>query len=152
MRVVDENGEFLGILNKQDAIVKAQEKGLDLIEIAPNANPPVCKIMSYSKYKYEQSKKDREANKKNRHKEIKEIRFKPFIGIGDYNNKINKIKEFLGDHHRVKIVIRQTGRGNVENSRILMNRIIESLKDDAKIENIPKQEGRNTIAQVQPIT
>jgi translation initiation factor IF-3 len=129
----------------------SKSKGLDLIEISPNANPPVCKLMSFSKYKYEQSKKDRENKQKNKTKDIKEIRFKPFIGIGDYNNKINRIREFLEDKHRVKIVIRMTGRASNENATLLMKRIIVDLENDMKLESEPKLEGRTIISLLQPI-
>ncbi len=107
--------------------------------------------MSYSKYKYEQSKKEREQNKKNRNKETKEIRFKPFIGIGDYNNKLKRIKSFIEDKHKVKIVIRMTGRSNFENADLLMNRILLELADISKVESTPKREGRTIIALFQPI-
>lgn len=107
--------------------------------------------MSFSKYKYEQSKKDRENKQKNKTKDIKEIRFKPFIGIGDYNNKINRIREFLEDKHRVKIVIRMTGRASNENATLLMKRIIVDLENDMKLESEPKLEGRTIISLLQPI-
>ncbi len=129
----------------------AREQELDLVEISPNATPPVCKVMSYSKYKYEQSKKDREQSKKNKNKDIKEIRFKPFIGIGDYNNKLKRIKFFLEDKHQVKVVIRMTGRSSFENAEILMERILKELEEVSKVESIPKREGRTIIAQFQPI-
>ena len=122
-----------------------------MVEISPNATPPVCKVMSYSKYKYEQSKKDREQSKKNKNKDIKEIRFKPFIGIGDYNNKLKRIKFFLEDKHKVKVVIRMTGRSSFENADLLMGRILKELEEVSKVESIPKREGRTIIAQFQPI-
>ena len=129
----------------------ARDQELDLVEISPNATPPVCKVMSYSKYKYEQSKKDREQSKKNKNKDIKEIRFKPFIGIGDYNNKLKRIKFFLEDKHKVKVVIRMTGRSSFENADLLMGRILKELEEVSKVESIPKREGRTIIAQFQPI-
>ena len=107
--------------------------------------------MSYSKFKYEQSKKEREQNKKNRNKDIKEIRFKPFIGIGDYNNKLKRIKLFLEEKHKVKVVIRMTGRSSFENADLLMNRILIELQEISKVESVPKREGRTIIALFQPI-
>lgn len=123
---------------------------MDLIEISPNTKPPVCKIMSFSKFKYDQSKKIREKNK-SKNKDLKEIRFKPFIDIGDYNNKIDKIKKFLKEQRKVKVTIRSKGRSTAENADNLTKRIIEDLKEVAKLEIAPKKEGRTVNMQFKNI-
>lgn len=115
------------------------DKDLDLIEISPNTNPPVCKIMSFSKFKYDQSKKEKN---KSKNKELKEIRFKPFIDIGDYNNKMSKIRKFLREQRKVRVTIRSKGRSTMENANVLAQRIITDLEDIAKLEVEPKKEGR----------
>ncbi len=106
--------------------------------------------MSYSKYKYEQSKKERGLNKKTKNKEIKEIRFKPFIGIGDYNNKVKRIKEFLDEKHRVKVVIRITGRTAFDNADNLMARIVQDTAESGSPEFEPKREGKTILTLLQP--
>ncbi len=141
----------MGILKRPEALQLAKEKELDLIEISPNANPPVAKIMSFSKFKYEQSKKEREANQKSKHKEMKEMRFKPFIGVGDFNHKINQVRQFLEGQHGVKIVVKSIGRSTRQQEQELIDRIITSISDIGGVESTPRREGKTTIFQIRPI-
>jgi translation initiation factor IF-3 len=107
--------------------------------------------MSFSKFKYEQSKKERDANQKSKHKEMKEMRFKPFIGLGDFTHKINQIRQFLEEQHGVKIVIRSIGRSTRQHEQELIDRIIASISDIGGVESTPRREGRSTICQIRPI-
>ena len=145
MQVIDENGEKLGILSLDDAIAKAEEKDLDLVLVAPNNNPAVCKIMNYGKYKFEQAKKEKEAKKKQRILEIKEIRVTPNIEEHDFGFKCKNAKKFLTDGNKVKITVRFRGR-EVNNSKageVVLNKFIEDLQDISVVEKAPKLEGRN---------
>ncbi|HCB70093.1 MAG TPA: translation initiation factor IF-3 [Persephonella sp.] len=154
VRLIDEKGQNLGIVPIDEALRIAEEKGLDLVEVSPNAKPPVCKIMDYGKYKFEQKKKEKEAKKKQRAKmqNVKEIKFRVKIEDHDYRTKVKHIREFIEDGDKVKVWIWFRGRENVhpEIGERLAHRIIEDLSDIAKVEKPPKKEGRNMIFTLVP--
>jgi translation initiation factor IF-3 len=130
----------------------AREKGLDLVEVAPQANPPVCRILDYSKYKYEQEKKRKEESKKQKAQEVKEIRFRLFIDDHDYQVKMRKIREFLEDRHKVRVVVYFRGRELTFTDRgeELLNKIKEALKEYAVVERDIKLEGRRMSVLLMP--
>ena len=145
VQVIGENGEKLGVLPLQDALNKAYEKKLDLVLVAPNNNPKVCKIMNYGKYKFEQSKKEKEARKKQKTFEIKEIRITPNIDKHDFDFKSKNAKKFLEDGNKVKITVRFRGRelNYVKAGEETLNEFIENLSDIATVEKKPLLEGKN---------
>jgi translation initiation factor IF-3 len=147
IRVVSSEGEQLGIMLVKDALKLAVEKELDLVEVAPTAKPPVCRIMDYGKYRYEQSKREREARKKQRIIEVKEIRMTPKIEEHDFQVKVKAAQKFLKDGDKVKAMIRFRGREIVhaELGRTLLMQLFESVRDHAIIEREPKIEGKNMI-------
>lgn len=147
IRVVSVEGEQLGIMSVKDALRLAQEKELDLVEVAPNAKPPVCRIMDYGKYRYEQSKREREARKKQRIIEIKEIRMTPKIETHDFQVKVKAAQKFLKDGDKVKAIIRFRGREIVhaELGKNLLMQLYENVSDLAVLEREPKIEGKNMI-------
>jgi translation initiation factor IF-3 len=148
VRVVDENGHQIGIMSIQEALKKAKEKGLDLVEIAPDTNPPVCKIMDFSKFKYQQEKKEKELRKAKRHTEMKEIYIKPTIADHDLQVKLNHIKEFLQKQHPTKILITYFGRAAQymdQTSEQLLEKIKNELQDYGNFLNIKKDENRILI-------
>ncbi|MBK3332973.1 translation initiation factor IF-3 [Persephonella atlantica] len=154
VRLIDENGQNLGIVPLEEALRIAEEKNLDLVEVSPNAKPPVCKIMDYGKYKFEQKKKEREAKKKQKAKmqNVKEIKFRIKIEDHDYQTKVRHIREFIEEGDKVKVWIWFRGRENVhpELGEKLANRIIEDVSDIAKVEKPPKKEGRNMLFTLVP--
>ena len=131
----------------------AEDVGLDLVEISPNANPPVCKIMDFGKYKYEQQKRESEARKKQKIIEVKEIKFRPNTDIHDYDVKMRSVYKFLGNGDKVKITMRFRGRemAHQELGRELLERVAEDVKDHGKVENIPKLEGRQMTMMIGPL-
>lgn len=145
VRVVSAEGEQLGIMSSREAMKLAQEAELDLVKIAPKAQPPVCKIIDYGKFKYEQTRKEKEAKKKQKTVEIKEVRMSPNIDTNDLNTKINNAKKFLEKGNKVKVTLRFRGRemAHVQQSRHILDDFAETLKDIASIEKAPKLEGRN---------
>jgi translation initiation factor IF-3 len=147
IRVVSADGEQLGIMQVRDALRIALEKELDLVEVAPNAKPPVCRIMDYGKYRYEQSKREREARKKQRIIEIKEIRMTPKIEEHDFQVKVKAAQKFLKDGDKVKAIIRFRGREIVhaDLGKSLLMQLFESVRDGAVMEREPKIEGKNMI-------
>lgn len=145
VQVIDEQGEKRGVMGIHDALDLAYEKKLDLVLVAPNAEIPVCKIMNYGKYKFEQAKKEKEAKKKQKVLEVKEIRVTPNIEEHDFGFKSKNARKFLTDGNKVKITVRFRGR-EVNNSKageIVLNKFIENLEDVAIVEKKPKLEGRN---------
>jgi len=139
VRVIDENGNNLGILPINQAINLARQRSLDLVEIAPNASPPVCRIVEYSKFSYEQNKKARQARKKQHSGSLKEIQFRPNIGEHDFQIKINRIRDFLSQNHKVRVLVNLFGRAlnHRELGQELMNKIINQLQDVARPEQAP---------------
>jgi len=145
VRLIGEDGEQLGIMSSKEAMKLAEEAGLDLVKIAPTAKPPVCKIVDYGKYKYEQVRREKEAKKKQKVIEIKEIRLSPNIDTNDLNTKINAARKFLSKGDKVKITLRFRGRemAHMNNSKHILDDFAESLSDVAVIEKAPKVEGRS---------
>ena len=145
VRVVSASGEQLGIMSSREAMKLAQEAELDLVKIAPKAQPPVCKIIDYGKFKYEQTRKEKEAKKKQKTVEIKEVRMSTNIDTNDLNTKIHNAKKFLEKGNKVKVTLRFRGRemAHVQQSRHILDDFAETLKEIASIEKAPKLEGRN---------
>ena len=153
VQVIGSDGNNLGTLPLKKAIEKAQEEGLDLIEISPNANPPVCKIMDMGKYKYDLQKKANIAKKKQKVVLLKEIKLRPGTDVHDYNFKVKNAKKFLVNKDKVKFTVKFKGREmqHINLGKDLMNRIIEDTKEVGKVETRPKFEGRQMIMIMQPI-
>ena len=145
VRLIGEDGTQLGIMSSREAMRLAEEAGLDLVKIAPTAKPPVCKIVDYGKYKYEQLRKEKEARKKQRTIEIKEIRLSPNIDTNDLTTKINAARKFITKGDKVKITLRFRGReiAHMNNSKHILDDFAESLSDIAIVEKAPKVEGRS---------
>lgn len=145
VQVISDSGEKLGVMSSRDALSKAIEKDLDLVLVAPNANPPVCKIMNYGKYKFEQSKREKEAKKKQKALEIKELRITPNTEEHDFNFKAKNARKFLESGSKVKITVRFRGRelSYVKLGEDILNRFIEELSDIATPEKKPLLEGKN---------
>ena len=135
---------MVGIISKQEGIDLAYEAGLDLVEISPNADPPVCKILDYGKFKYEAQKKANEARKNQKIIEVKEIKMRPGIDEHDYQVKMRSVKRFLGDGDRVKLTIRFRGRemAHQDLGMKVLDRVREDVTEEAKVEQFPKSEGR----------
>ncbi len=145
VNLIDENGQKLGVMSFREAFDIAQEKDLDIALVSPNANPPVCKIMNYGKYKFEQAKREKEAKKKQKTFELKEIRVTPNIEEHDFSFKAKNARKFLEDGAKVKITVRFRGRevNNVKLGEAVVNKFIEELSDIAAPEKKPLLEGRN---------
>ena len=145
VQLIGENGEKLGVVPLNEALEKAGDKNLDLVLVAPNARPVVCRMMNYGKYKFEQAKKEKEAKKKQRTLEIKEIRVTPNIEEHDFGFKLKNAKKFLSDGNKVRITVRFRGReiNNSKAGEVVLNKFIEGLEDVATVEKKPKLEGRN---------
>lgn len=145
VQLIGENGEKLGVISTKEALEKAMEKNLDLVLVAPNGKPPVCKIMNYGKYKFEQSKKEKEAKKKQKTLELKELRVTPNIEEHDFEFKAKNARKFLEDGNKVKITVRFRGRevNNAKAGENVLNKFIEKLEDISTVEKKPKLEGRN---------
>ena len=145
VQVISDSGEKLGVMSSRDAIALASEKDLDLVLVAPNANPPVCKIMNYGKYKFEQAKREKEAKKKQKALEIKELRITPNTEEHDFNFKVKNARKFLESGSKVKITVRFRGRelSYVKLGEDILNRFVEELSDIATPEKKPLLEGKN---------
>ena len=145
VRLIGVNGEQLGIMSSREAMKLAEEAELDLVKIAPTAKPPVCKIIDYGKYRYELARKEKEAKKKQKVVEIKEIRMSPNIESNDLNTKMNAAKKFLEKGNKVKVTLRFRGREmtHMKSSKHILDDFAESLADVAVIEKAPKVEGRS---------
>ena len=145
VRVLSEEGEQLGVMSIQEAQKLAEDAGVDLVKINPNAKPPVCKIVDYGKFKYEQTRKEKEAKKKQKVVEIKEIRLSPNIDTNDLNTKMNAARKFLAKGDKVKITLRFRGRemAHMANSKHILDEFAEAMADIAIIEKAPKVEGRS---------
>jgi translation initiation factor IF-3 len=158
VRVIDENGQALGIMNVRDALALAQEKGLDLIEVAPMAQPPVCRIGDYGRIKYEQTKREREQQRKQRQQgEVKDVRIDPRSGMisdHDLQIKVKHIARFLQEGNKVKVTFRFIGRGitRPELGKQTMERIVQQLADCAQVERPPVLEGKQLIMILSPKT
>ena len=144
IRLIGADGEQLGIMSAREAFKIAQEAELDLVKIAPKAQPPVCKIIDYGKYRYEQARKEKEARKKQKTVEIKEVRLSPNIDTNDLNTKINNAKKFISKGNKVKVTLRFRGRemAHVQQSKHILDDFAETLADVAVVEKPAKMEGR----------
>ena len=145
VRVIGEDGEQLGVMSSREAMRLAEEAGVDLVKIAPTAKPPVCKLVDYGKFKYEQTRKEKEAKKKQKVIDVKEIRLSPNIDTNDLNTKINAARKFLSKGDKVKVTLRFRGceMAHMQNSRHILVDFGESLSDIAVVEKEPKVEGRS---------
>ena len=145
IRLIGENGEQLGIVSGEEALRTAEEQGLDLVKISPQATPPVCKLMNYGKYKFEQSKREKEARKNQHVVEIKEIRMSPGIDVGDFNTQLKNAQKFLSDGNRVKVSVRFRGRemAHTEIGRDVLNKFAEPGTEVSTLDKAAKLEGRN---------
>ena len=145
MRVIADNGDQLGVLTIDDALAAAHERGLDLVEVAPLARPPVVKIMDYGKFKFEQAKAARAAKKKQHVIHLKEVKYRPGIDDHDFDFKTRHAREFLADGNKVKVTMMYRGRqmAHIELGREVLDRVALELKDIGKVEQEPKLEGRN---------
>ena len=145
VRVVSADGEQLGVMSSRDAMKLAREAELDLVKIAPKAQPPVCKIIDYGKYKYEQIRREKEAKKKQKTVEVKEVRMSPNIDANDLNTKVNNAKKFILKGNKVKVTLRFRGRemAHVQQSKHILDDFADMLKDVAQVEKPAKLEGRN---------
>ena len=145
VRVIGEDGEQLGIMSPKEAMKLAQEAELDLVKIAPKAQPPVCKIIDYGKYRYELARKEKEAKKKQKTVEVKEVRLSPNIEANDLNTKVNNAKKFISKGNKVKVTLRFRGRemAHMQQSKHILDDFAQMLEDVAIIEKAPKLEGRS---------
>lgn len=145
IRVIGEDGEQLGIMSPKEAMKLAEEAGVDLVKIAPTAKPPVCKLVDYGKFKYEQVRKEKEAKKKQKVIDVKEIRLSPNIDTNDLNTKINSARKFLTKGDKVKVTLRFRGRemAHMQSSKHILDEFGEALNDIAIVEKEPKVEGRS---------
>lgn len=145
LQLINDEGEKMGIVSREEALQLAEERNLDLVLVAPNGNPPVCKIMNYGKYKFEQAKKEKEAKKKQKILELKELRVTPNIEEHDFSFKCKNARKFLEEGNKVKITVRFRGR-EVNHSKAgeqVLNQFIDALQEIAQVEKQPKLEGRN---------
>jgi translation initiation factor IF-3 len=152
VRLVDERGNMVGVVGRNDALTLASDAGLDLVEIAPNADPPVCKILDFGKYKYEEQKKKNEARKKQKIIEVKEIKLRPSIDDHDYDVKMRSMIKFIEEGDKVKVTMRFRGRelAHQELGMDVLVRVRDDLDEIAKVEQMPRMEGRQMTMVVSP--
>jgi len=152
IRLIGAEGENVGVVTPARAIEMAEEVGLDLVEISPNATPPVCKIMDFGKYKYETQKKEAEARKKQKIIEIKEVKFRPNTDTHDYEVKMRSVFKFLENGDKVKVTLRFRGRemAHQDLGRNLLERVSEDIVEVGKVDNMPKMEGRQMVMMLSP--
>lgn len=154
VRLIDANGDQVGIVSKREALDRAEQAELDLVLVAPNAKPPVCRIMDYGKYRFEQQKKEREARKKQKVVNVKEVRLSPNIEEHDFNTKLRNARKFLSKGDKVKAAIRFRGRAITHSSigRDILERLADETKDVATVETKPKMEGRSMFLMLAPMS
>lgn len=152
LRVISADGEQLGIMSAKAALKIAEDSDLDLVKIAPQAKPPVCKIMDYSKFRYEQAKREKENRKNQKQIETKEIRLSVTIDVGDFNTKVNQAKKFLASGHKLKVSIRLKGRMMAHSDLGVdnMKRFAEAVAEEANVDKAPKLEGRQILMFLSP--
>lgn len=152
VRVIDAEGNQLGVISTRKAIELAMSAELDLVEVSPNAEPPVCRIMDYGKYKFEINKKQQAAKKKQKQVQIKEIKFRPRTEEGDYKTKVRHLREFLEEGDKAKVTLRYRGRefAHPELGMQLLERVAKDLEDISTIEQMPKMEGRQMVMMLAP--
>ncbi|QEP44978.1 translation initiation factor IF-3 [Ectothiorhodospiraceae bacterium BW-2] len=153
VRLIDADQTQVGVVPLEEALRIAEESGLDLVELAANATPPVCRVMDYGKYQFEQRKKQQAAKKKQKQIHVKEIKFRPGTEEGDYQVKLRNLIRFLEDGDRVKVTLRFRGRemAHQELGRDLLKRVEEDLKEYGKVDQFPKMEGRQMVMQIAPV-
>ncbi|QFU08068.1 Translation initiation factor IF-3 [Rhodobacteraceae bacterium THAF1] len=154
IRLIGAEGENVGVVTPERAMQMAEDVGLDLVEISPNATPPVCKIMDFGKFKYETQKKEAEARKKQKIIEVKEVKFRPNTDTHDYEVKMRNVFKFLENGDKVKVTLRFRGREMAHQNlgRELLERVAEDTKEIGKVENFPKMEGRQMVMMIGPST
>ncbi|WP_232790387.1 translation initiation factor IF-3 [Pelagovum pacificum] len=154
IRLIGAEGENVGVISPARAMQMAEEAGLDLVEISPNADPPVCKIMDFGKFKYEQQKRESEARKKQKTIEVKEVKFRPNTDVHDYEVKMKNVFKFLENGDKVKVTLRFRGRemAHQDLGRNLLERVADDVKEIGKVENMPKMEGRQMVMMIGPST
>ena len=152
VRLVDERGNMVGIVGRNEALAMASDVGLDLVEVAPNADPPVCKILDFGKYKYEEQKKKNEARKKQKTIEVKEIKLRPSIDHHDYDVKVRSMIKFIEEGDKVKVTMRFRGRelAHQELGMDVLVRVKDDLEEIAKVEQMPRMEGRQMTMVMAP--
>lgn len=152
MRLIGPDGSQVGIRSTPDALTLARELDLDLVEVAPLANPPVCRIMDYGKYRYEEAQKAKESRRKTTHVTIKEVKFRPKIGKGDFDTKVRHMRDFLEDGHKVKVTLQFRGRemAHPELGSRILDAVLEQLGELAKVETQARLEGRNMTMVLSP--
>ena len=152
VRLIDENGEQVGIIPTADALERAREKELDLVEVSPTSKPPVCRILDYSKYKYEQEQKAKQARKHQQQVNVREIKLRPKIAQHDYETKRGHVERFLKQHDKVKVTIMFRGReqSHPERGRMLLDRLLQDVSEIGVMEQEPLQEGRNMTMLLAP--
>jgi len=154
LRVIGPDGKQIGVLKLNEALAEAQKSGLDLIETAPKANPPVARIMDFGKFKYEQEKREREQKRKTKTTDVKEVRFSPFIAEGDYNTRIERVKEFLAEGHKVRIVVVFKGRqmGSKSFGYELCSKVLATFEGKVTVDMEPKFLGRHLAMVISPLS
>jgi len=152
VRVIDDQGEQLGIMSSADALAKAGEQNLDLVEVSPNASPPVCRIMDYGKFRFEAKKQLNLNKKKTKQVQVKEIKFRPRTEEGDYNTKVRKLREFLEKGDKIKVTLRYRGRefAHQELGLELLTRVSADLDEYGTVDQMPKMEGRQMVMMMSP--
>ena len=147
VRVIGEEGQQLGVMASRDALNMAKDAGVDLVMVSPSANPPVCRIVDYGKFKYEQLRKEKEAKKKQKTVEVKEVRLSPNIDVNDLNTKCNAARKFIEKGNKVKVSLRFRGRemAHIDSTKHILEDFAEKLSDIAIIEKAPKMEGRSMM-------
>lgn len=152
VRLIDMNGDQVGVVSISQALKSAEEAALDLVEISPNADPPVCRVMDYGKYRFEQNKRLTSGKKKQKQTQVKEIKFRPVTDVGDYDVKIKKLRKFLENNDKVKITVRFRGREMLHRQLgfDLLSRIEKDLADLGTVEQHPKLEGRQMVMVISP--
>uniref|UniRef100_UPI0031B64B07 translation initiation factor IF-3 n=1 Tax=Limimaricola variabilis TaxID=1492771 RepID=UPI0031B64B07 len=152
IRLIGQNGENIGVVTPERGLALAEEAGLDLVEISPNATPPVCKIMDFGKFKYETQKKEAEARRNQKTFEIKEVKFRPNTDTNDYDVKMRNVLRFLEAGDKVKVTLRFRGRemAHQELGRELLERVASDVSEIGKVENMPKMEGRQMVMMIGP--
>jgi len=152
VRLIDENGQQVGIMRTQEALRYAQDRDLDLVEVAPDAKPPVCRVLDYSKYKYEQNQKQKAARKHQQQINVREIKFRPKIAQHDYDTKKGHVERFLKGRDKVKVTIMFRGRemAHPERGEMILNRLADELQEMAVVEQRPQQDGRNMTMMLAP--
>lgn len=153
VRLIGAAGEQIGVVPINEALMVAEDAGLDLVEISPNADPPVCKVLDYGKYKYEAQKRKNEARKKQKVIEVKEIKLRPNIDDHDYDVKMRSMRKFLGEGDKVKVTLRFRGREMAHQNlgRDLLEKVRDDVEDLGKVEAMPKLEGRQMVMVVGPL-